>query len=329
MNEPKDEPIFLSSDQTPIPGMQRFSHEAMATTFEILVVHDNERLARQAALAAFNEVERLEAELSRFRTNSDIAQINRLAAGEPLILGLDAFECLKISEQLFEQTNGVFDVTIGSLLSCRRDKNGNPRIPTNDELALALSHTGMKNISLNEEEHTICLSESPVLVDLGGIGKGYTVDRMAEILREWTIDCALVSGGFSSILALDAPPEMKGWPVTFSNPSDRRQTLVRLSLENRALGSSGILQGQHIIDPRTGRPVEDKRGAWSCVPDAASADALSTAFMVMNNDEIKRYCCEYPDTAAMIILEGTWKLIDRKEILLFGNWDEPGFTLLI
>ncbi len=329
MNEPKEETVFVSSEQTEIAGMQRFSHEAMATTFEILIVHDNKRLARQAALAAFNEVERLEAELSRFLDNSDVARINNLPAGKPLILGLDTFECLKISIKLYEQTGGAFDVTVGSLLSCWRDKKGDPRTPTDEELALALKSTGTNNIYLNEEEHTICLSVSPMQVDLGGIGKGYTVDRMAEMLREWTVGCALVSGGYSSILALDAPPGMKGWPVTFSNPSDRKQTLVRLELGNRALGSSGVKKGRHIIDPRTGKPVGGKRAAWSSAPDAATADALSTAFMVMKPDELTKYYSKYSDTSAMIVVESSEKQIRKEDISFFGSWDEEGFTLLI
>jgi thiamine biosynthesis lipoprotein len=110
--------------------MKRFSHEAMATTFEIIIVHEDERYAQQAAAAAFDEVDRLEGELSRFIENSDISRINNLPANQPLRLGLDAFECLQLSRRIYAETNGAFDITIGPLLSCWRNEDGTPRTPS-------------------------------------------------------------------------------------------------------------------------------------------------------------------------------------------------------
>jgi len=150
---------------------------------------------------------------------------------------------------------------------------------------------------------------------------------MAELLREWNVDTALIHGGFSSVLALDKPPGTKGWPLTLSNPGPPeagRQTIARIDVENRAVGGSGLQKGQHIIDPRTAKPVQGRRAAWACAHDAATADALSTAFMVMAPDEIEQYCSRHPNTLAMIVLKDADRKRQRDRILRFGPWDEVG-----
>jgi len=322
----QQETCFVRSDCGPLAGTKRFSHEAMATTFEILIVHEDERYARQAAAAAFDEVDRLEGELSRFIENGDVARINNLPVGEPLLLGLDTFECLKISVRMYAETDGAFDITIGSLLRCWRNDDGTPRTPSPEELDLAGQRTGTNLLQLDEVEHTVELSASPVQVDLGGVGKGFAVDRVAELLREWSIETALISGGYSSVLALDPPSGTKGWPLTLSNPADRSRILARPHLRSGALSGSGVQKGDHIISPRTGRPTSGKLAAWSGAPDAATADALSTAFMIMDTDEIEKYCALHPDTRAMVIAHEQGKDTSIGEVLHFGPWDD--FTSL-
>ena len=326
----QQETRYVASNAGPVPGMRRFSHEAMATTFEILIVHEEERYARQAASAAFAEVDRLEGELSRYVENSDVARINSLPAGEPLVLGLDTFECLKISACIYAETDGAFDITIGSLVRCWRKDDGTPRTPSDEELEHARQLTGTDLLHLDEDEHTVVLSASPVQVDLGGVGKGFAVDRVAELLREWSIETALVSGGYSSVLALEAPilknkggtPSLRGWPLTLSHPADRSRVLARPHLCGAALSGSGVQKGGHIINPRTGRPISGKLAAWSGAPDAATADALSTAFMIMSPEEIEKYCAENPDTRAMVILDEREGETEKEKILRLGRWED-------
>ena len=319
MSEQREEPCFVRSTGQPIRGMKRFSHEAMATTYEILVVHEDEHYARQAAAAAFDEVDRLEDELSRFRENSDITRINNLSAHQPLRIGLDAFRCLQASAKMYAQTNGAFDVTVGPLVKCWRAEDGSPRTPSPQEMERARLHTGTNLLELDEQEHAVQLSTSPVQVDLGGIGKGYAVDRVAELLGEWGIEVALISGGYSSVLATKAPAGTSGWPLTLSDPADHKHVLARPHLRAAALSGSGVQKGGHIINPRTGRPVQGRRAAWSAAPDATTADALSTAFMIMDLDEIERYCSAHPDVLALIILQEKGR--DQKDTILhFGRW---------
>ncbi len=191
--------------------------------------------------------------------------------------------------------------------------------PSSQDLDFARRRTGMTRLQLDETEHTVTLSAGPVQIDLGGIGKGYAVDRMAELLGDWSIDTALIHAGQSSVRPLGAPPQAEGWPVTLTDPRNHSRTLARLHLRDRALSGSGLQKGYHIIDPRSGLPVEGKRAAWSSAPDATTADALSTAFMVMSPDEIKDYCLRWPDTQAMIILQGENSQTPQDKILRFGS----------
>jgi thiamine biosynthesis lipoprotein len=322
MTEHEENTKYIDNPSSVIKGMKRFSHEAMATTYQVIIVHDDATYSRQAATAAFNEVDRLEAELSRFIENSDVARINNLPANKPLRLGLDTFKCLKISSRLYTETKGAFDITIGPLLNCWRNDDGTDRTPSQEELELARQNTGTHLFKLNEDEHTIELMSGDIKIDLGGVGKGYAVDKVAELLREWSIDIALISGGYSSVLALDAPVDVKGWPLSLSNPANRKQILSRVFLHNRAISGSGIRKGPHIIDPRSMQPVSDKHAAWSSAPDAATADALSTAFMIMIPDEIEQYCNNHEDTMALVIPQEMENEIQDNDILRFGQWED-------
>ena len=309
--------LFFDNSWDSISGLQRYSFESMATVFEIFILYPDTNYAKQAAWAAFDELQRIERQLSRFIENSDICRINNLGANQPLLIGADVFESLQACILLFNETRGAFDVTIGSLLQCRFGEDNTPLTPSKEQLDFAIQHTGTHLIKLNTENHTVELLSDSVKIDLGGFGKGYTVDKMAELLRDWGIDIALIHGGNSSILALEAPVEMKGWPITLSNPADRKEILSYLYLKNQALGSSGLQKGQHIIDPRSAKPVKGKLATWVSAGDAATADALSTAFMVMSPEHIRGYCENHPDVKGMA-KTGEQK---DKDILYFGNWE--------
>lgn len=322
----QSETQFVHSDWAAVPDVHRFSHRAMATTFEVMVQHEDRTYAQQAANAAFGEVDRIEGALSRYLETSDVTQINHLPAGTPVHVTLDTFECLRISAEMHSQTGGAFDVTVGFLVDCWRDEDKKPRIPSAEELQFARDHTGTDLILLDEPSCAVALLASPMRIDLGGVGKGYAVDRMAEMLREWSVDRALIHGGFSSVLALDAPAGMKGWPVTLSHPKDRRRTLARLPLSHLSVSGSGLEKGRHIIDPRTGQPAESKLATWSITSDAARADALSTAFMVMTAEEVAEFCREHAGVRGLLILPGDDAAGRVERIVSAGMW--PGGELV-
>ena len=274
----------------------RFSHNAMATVFEIFTIHEDTEYAEQAAREAFRELDRLELELSRFIENSDISRINALRKNQSAQIGLDAFECLRRCAELTRQTEGAFDIT-------------------------ARSRTRLNQLILDESDFHVTLLADSIHIDLGAFGKGYTIDVMANLFREWDIGSVLIHGGKSSVLALAEPPGEKGWPVTLSDPSRSGQILSHVHLKNRALSASGLEKGQHIINPRTGKPVDDKLAAWASSSDGAKCDALSTAFMVMNLEKIKEFCTKNPDTSGLVILKADNDREEKTSVIKCGDWD--------
>ena len=268
-------------------GFHRFQHRAMATMFEIMITEEELTFAEGAARAAFDEIDRIEQELSRYSPNSDVTRINNLDPHGSVRIGLDAFQCLRLSVRYWGETGGAFDVTVGSLMECWVAKDKSLRHPTADEIARAAERTGMGSLELDEETMTARVGASVPHIDLGAIGKGYAVDRVIDLLKEWGVGSALVHGGTSSVYAFGPLGGERGWPVTLSDPERASEIIEKVVLVEAGLGGSGIKKGRHIIDPRSARPVEGFRAAWVVSESAARSDALSTACMVMSEGEIR------------------------------------------
>jgi thiamine biosynthesis lipoprotein len=290
-------------------NLHRFAHEAMATIFEVIIEQDDGVYAGQAAQAVFQEVDRLEGLLSRFNACSDLCQVNRLAPGESIRIGVDLFECLRIAGDVCEKTGGAFDVTVGALMNCLRAEDGRPLEVTNEERAEALARVGMKRLALDPDAFTVTVRKlkgddagGKVSLDLGGIGKGYALDRGVEILRNWGIESALLHSGTSTALALGAPRSaLAGWLLGAGAEWDRAAGFGTVRLKDEALSGSGRqVKGDHILDPRTGYPARGHLAAWAITPSAATADALSTAFMVMSTAEVMDLCRSNREYAALV-----------------------------
>lgn len=308
---------MISNSDDIISETFRFAHNAMATSFEIILYHEDEQYAQQVAWEAFKELDRLEQELSRFIENSDISRINSLATNESTRIGLAAFECLQQCAKLYDETGGTFDVTIGFLRDYWLNKNAKFRNPSGKELRLISQRTGMHHLQLDETQYSVKIRTGPICIDLGGFGKGYAVDQMAKLLLDWELDTFLIHGGTSSVLTIGAPPNTKGWPLSISNPFNNQKKLETVFLKNQAMSGSGMRKGLHIIDPRTAQPVKHKGIAWAFAPTAAISDALSTAFMIMTPDEIDTYCSKHPEIKAMIIIEQQSGETGQAQILRF------------
>ncbi len=293
---------ILDCPEKTIADAFHFSHEAMATVYELYIANEDEDYARQGAQAAFAEVDRLELELSRFISNSDISRLNSAVPGQVVDLGIDTFQCLLSAKEIFEKTRGAFDISVGALYDCWLDENRELREPSAEEVSNAYDLTGLELLKLDDNDFCAEVLVEGVRFDLGGIGKGYAAEKVAEILREWSLEESLVLAGASSVLCVSVPKGMSGWPIKLRNPDDSSDVLIRFDLKEGAISGSGRKKGQHIIDPRTtgAGPVEYNSGAWSLAPDAISADALSTAFMMFSDEEISDYCLANSGTAAII-----------------------------
>lgn len=282
-----------------------YNHLAMACDWGIGVPAGSSLQCEAAAHAAFEEIDRLEAQLSRFRTDSDIARLNRLQPGDWLTIGPALLDCLTIAARVHESTGGAFDIGIGALVPGRTGTD----LRDNS----AVRPASMRCLCVDAEARQVQVSVAGVVFDLGAIGKGYAADCAVAILQEWGVSAAIVHAGQSSIRAFGDCD----WPVAVRDPRDEAQRIAELTLKNESLGGSGLrTRGAHIIDPRSGQQVTGVAGAWARADDAAHADAISTAMMVMARDELDRFFAANPE------IGGLRADVDGPELRLssWGRW---------
>jgi FAD:protein FMN transferase len=264
-----------------------FKHSAMATHFQVRLAGEEKNYAAQAAQAAFALVDALEAKLSRFRANSEIAHIAQLGGGEKLRLTEPVFACLRLAQKMEFATRGAFSIT-----------------------AAALKTQPTKPLwSLVDKDFSIRCDNGRLEFDLGAIGKGLALDRAAEVLREWSCPAFLLIAGGSSILAGEAPAETAGWDCGLGDDhSPKRFLLTQASLS----GSGLAIKGQHILDPRTGLPAAQHHRTWALAATAAESDALSTACMILKDAEISEILQRNADWLVFLQDEKNWRQLGQR-----------------
>lgn len=273
----------------------RFTRHAMATVFEVLISGEEEEYAGQAARAVFDEVGRIERLFNRFDPSSEVGRINRLGPDEGLAVGVETYECLGLAEELRRAVGGAFDVNVRALV-----KYGRGAGPAPLELRRGPGGFAVRRRVLPGG------AAVPLDLDLGGIGKGYALDRAIEVLEEWSVGNALIHGGTSTAIARgDAPGPGnagKGWPVGVGGGWPCPEAPDSFPIRGRALSGSGTeVKGEHVLDPRTGLPAAGHLAAWAAHPSAAVADALSTAFLVMSTAEVEAYALGHPEVWALLV----------------------------
>ncbi len=241
--------------------------DAMGATFSIVLYgHDRSEMAA-AADAAFAEAARLEAMLSNYRTESEWSEVNRRAGLEPVRVSLELFHLLSACIAYSRQSEGAFDIAVGPLMKLWGFYKGSGSLPRRAEVEAVLPKVGYWNVHLDATERTVWFERPGVQLDPGGIGKGYAVDRMVNVLRRRGFQNALVAGSASTIYGMGAPPtEPRGWQVGIKDPSNPPRTLVDVFLKDMSLSTSGSYEKffraggrtyAHIMDPRTGYPPRE------------------------------------------------------------------------
>ncbi len=323
------------------PYLVHLSRKAMAGEFEICLPVAIAGEATAAALEALDLVQALEKQLSFFKPDSDISQINREAADAAVEVEPRLFALLQGAMQLWRDSSGAYDLTATPLWEAWGFARRAGAIPSPEQLTQAQSLVGGQWVELDEARKTIRLLHRGVRLNLGSIGKGYAVDRAVEHLLAAGVSDFLVHGGYSSVAArgsavrqpfqADLPatqpsqagmPDVRAeapaassirqpWKIGVKDPLRDERRLGQVELNDRALGTSGAQfqsfrhRGRrygHILDPRTGWPVDSMLAVTVLAPTAAEADALSTAFYVMGSDAAMDYCRHHPWIAAMVFV---------------------------
>jgi FAD:protein FMN transferase len=270
------------------------SEEAMGSSFS-LVLYGADR-ARLEAIAdlAFREVHRLDAMLSNYRHESEWSRINREAATHPVEVSPEVFSVLGSCLDYSRQSGGAFDITVGALVKVWGFYKGDGRMPRRADVAAALGKVGYRYIFLDPSARTVRFSRRGIELDPGGIGKGYAVDRIVDVLKREGVDAALVSASGSSIYGLGAPPDdLRGWPITIRTPSDPEEAAATVFLRNMSLSTSGSYEKffwaegrtySHILDPRTGYPAHGTSSVSVLAARTLDSEAWTKPFFINGRD---------------------------------------------
>jgi thiamine biosynthesis lipoprotein len=293
-----------------------FSRRAMACEFELTLNAGQYEAAASHALAALDLVQRLEDQMTVFRQHSQVMDINRRAAHEPVEVEPRLFALLEMCVALYHETGGAYDITAGPLTKVWGFYRRQGAVPAAQDLREARQRVGCDKIELDAVRRTIRFHVPGMEINLGSVGKGYALDRCGEALLAAGVSDFFSHGGQSSVLARgsrSSAAELRGWTVGIADPLRHGKRLGQVRLRDRGLGTSGggtqffRHRGRkygHILDPRTGWPAERAISVTVLAPTAAQADALSTAFYVLGPERTREYCEQHREVAAFMVFSG-------------------------
>ena len=273
---------------------------------------DKPEMAAELLATSMAEFDRIEVLMSTYIDSSEISRVNNKAAEEPQQISAELFGLLQQSLELSAATKGAFDITydsVGYLYNFREKKRPDPM-----EIAERLSSVNYQNLILNESDQTVSFTQSGVRINLGGIAKGYSVEKIIKILANAGVKHALATAGGDTRILGDRRD--KPWIVGIRDPDNSEAIFTRLALNNEAVSTSGdyerffIEDGKryhHILSPADGRPVEGVRSVTIIGPNATMTDGLSTSVFVMGPqagieliDDLVGY------EAIIIVSDGSW-----------------------
>jgi thiamine biosynthesis lipoprotein len=284
----------------------------MACDWEVQLAASRDDDSMEHVFAALDLVESLEDQMTVYRDDSEVININRHAAQRPVPVEPRLFALLQLAQRVHRETDGALDITSGPLSDAWGFSSRRGRVPSEAEISAALARVGMSHVVLNEREQSIAFDQPGPAINLNSLGKGYALDRMAELLSGAGVDDFLLHGGKSSVLSRGNQPggRSAGWPIGLRHPLRPAQRLCEFVLCDESLSTSGAgtqffhRRGRrfgHILDPRTGRPADGVYSATVIAPTAALAEALSTAFYVTGPDKVAEYCRTRPEVAAALV----------------------------
>ena len=269
------------------------SIQAMGSVYTIAAYGEDRAQLSAGVSAALQEARRLDELLSNYKSESELSEINQQAARKQVKVSVELFALLERCQHYSELSEGAFDWTVGPLMRLWGFYRASGRLPEGlperSAVAEALRAVGYKHVHLDQESRTVRFDSPGVELDPGGIGKGYAVDKMVDVLREAGIQTALVSAAGSSIYALGSPPGEKGWHIRIRDPKSEEVTAAEVDLKDQSLSTSGAYEKffqaggktySHIMDPRTGYPAQGMLSVSVITPKTIDSEAWAKPFFV-------------------------------------------------
>lgn len=266
------------------------SFDAMGTTYSIVGYGTDRFKLRAAVEQASDEVNRLDRMMSNYRPDSELSQVNRFAAERPVEVSREFFDLIAKCLEYSRESEGAFDITVGPLMKLWGFYKGSGRLPHRAELRGVFSRIGYRNVILDRAHLTIRFARQGVELDPGGIGKGYAVDKLVPVLKANGVVSALISAGGSSMYAIGAPPDEKGWKVKIRDPRNPSRTIQDVELRDNSMSTSGNYEKffwaegrmySHIMDPRTGYPAEGVLSVSVIAPHTLDSEAWTKPYYIL------------------------------------------------
>ena len=303
-------------------AVYRQSRILLDTVIDVQVISADARQARDAIAAAYAEIQRIEDAFSRYRDASQIARINKNAGIAPTPVDEEARGLLRRAKNYGVLTDGLFDVTIGALVDLWGIQTEHERVPPPEEIRRALRRVDFRKLDASDARG-VWLTQPQMSADVGGIAKGYAIDRALGVLTARHARHALINAG-GDIRAIGTRLDGAAWRIGVKHP--RHEGIVGLvELKDGAIVTSGdyerffVKDGaryHHIFDPRTGMPAQGCQSVTILAPTAEQADALSTSVFIMGPEAGLKFIAAQRGVEAMIIgADGTFAF-------------SPGFALL-
>lgn len=281
----------------------------MGTLVEITVEAENRKTADAVIDKAFEEIAGVDAVMSSFKGDSEVNFLKRDAGKAPVKISPMLMEVLRASVDFYFLSGGAFDITVAPLMELWGFTGGPERVPSGEEITRVRSFVGSDRLLLNPSESTAYLPMKGMEADLGGIAKGYAVDRAVNTLRSAGISNGVVNAG-GDLFVFGLSRCFEGAPVWIRNPVNKGEFLGWVKVHDEAVATSGnyenffVQDGKaytHIIDPRDGYPVQGVLSVSVRAPSAMRADALATALFVLGSAEGLKLAESLRDVEALIV----------------------------
>lgn len=281
----------------------------MGSRFEITAVHQNSEIARQAIDAAYAEIDRLESIISSWRSHSATSDVNHAAGRRAVEVPEELFNLIRRAQKVSVLTDGAFDITYDGFGKLWDFKSDVPVIPSTGQIEKALDLVGYQNIILNPERKTVFLKKAGMKLGFGAIGKGYAANRAVFTLKKFGVTGGVVNAGGDMVL-FGNPEYGDLWEVGITHPRDPKRVYARLKLTEQAVVTSGDYENYffhkgkrfaHILNPKTGYPVDFLQSVTVICPDGELADALATAVFVLGQEKGLSLVNKLKGVACMII----------------------------
>jgi thiamine biosynthesis lipoprotein len=297
----------------------------MGTVYEIVAYDTSPEHASGAIDKALEEVARLDGVMSNYKPESDLSRLNRNGHFHAETVSTDLYEAIRDSLEYSRLSDGQFDITVAPLVDLWKAALGGDRAPSAEEQEKLRECVGYQKIQLQPPDR-VRFHSSCMRIDLGSIGKGYAVDRAADILRSYGIKSALINAGESTIYGLGAPPGERAWLVHLRDPSNQVDPKVCLcdnsvsTSEQTPPSLLGNDTAGHIIDPETGRPLLTRYALSIVAKTGTASDALSTTLLLLGPEKGKRIVMKMAHAAAIWVSpEGRTEMVSNGAEIVLGR----------